>query len=198
MKHKRPLLGLLLALLIALPAGSYQASTDTGWRPNQESLAPYVPTPQDVVERMLELAGVTSQDVVYDLGCGDGRIVITAAKKYGARGVGVDIDPRRIEEAEANAKKAGVESLTTFRIQDARTVDVSSATVVTLYLLPDSNTILRPIITKQLPAGARIVSHAFDMDAWEPAKMERFKDQNGNIRTLYLWIADGEIKWDDF
>jgi SAM-dependent methyltransferase len=194
MKYKGIVWTLLVAFVVAWPAGGSQTLKEQGWWPNQDSLAPYVPTPQDVVERMLELAGVNSRDFIYDLGCGDGRIVITAAKKFGAFGVGVDIDPERIEEAQANALEAGVESLTTFRVQDARTVDVSSATVVTLYLLPNSNTLLRPIITKQLKPGARIVSHAFDMDDWEPVKMERFKDLKGDIRTLYLWIADGEIR----
>src|SRR4029434_6355086 len=99
------------------------------------SLAPYVPTPQEVVDQMLSLAEVTSKDVVYDLGCGDGRIPITAAQKYGARAIGVDIEPQRITESNANAKAAGVEKLVTFSLQDAMTVDVSDATVVTLYLL---------------------------------------------------------------
>jgi tRNA/tmRNA/rRNA uracil-C5-methylase (TrmA/RlmC/RlmD family) len=157
-------------------------------------LAPFVPTPQDVVERMLKLAGVTKRDVVYDLGCGDGRIVITAAKEFGARGVGVDIDPRRIEESEANAKKAGVEARVTFKLQDALTTDVSKATVVTLYLLSSSNLTLRPLLTKQLRPGARIVSHAFDMGDWEPAKIERFTDEMGITRTLYLWKADGLVR----
>jgi SAM-dependent methyltransferase len=196
MRHKRLAFWLLTALLAASLAGASQSLKNQGWWPNQDSLAPYVPTPQDVVERMLELAEVTSRDFLYDLGCGDGRIVITAAKKYGARGVGIDIDPQRVKEAQANAREAGVESLTTFRIQDARTVDVSSATVVTLYLLPNSNTLLRPLITKQLKPGARIVSHAFDMDEWEPVEMQRFKDLKGDIRTLYLWIADGKVRPD--
>lgn len=157
-----------------------------------QSLAPYVPTPQDVVERMLAMAGVTSQDVVYDLGCGDGRLVITAATKYGAHGVGVDIDPERIAESQANARKAGVEELVTFRVQDAMTVDVTPATVVTLYLLSSSNLKLRPLLTKQLKPGARIVSHAFSMGDWEPEKVDTFQDANGSTRTLYLWRADGK------
>ncbi len=160
----------------------------------QESLAPYVPTPQEIVDRMLALAEVTSQDVVYDLGCGDGRIVITAAKKYGAHGVGVDIDPERIRESQANAKMAGVEKLVSFKLQDATTVDVSPATVVTLYLLSSSNLKLRPRLTKQLRPGARIVSHAFSMGDWEPAKTETFQDSNGYSRTLYLWKADGKVR----
>jgi SAM-dependent methyltransferase len=162
--------------------------------PEQESLAPYVPTPQDVVERMLELAQVTSKDMVYDLGCGDGRIVVTAAKKYGAHGVGVDIDPQRIRESQENAKRAGVENLVKFLQQDAMTVDVSPATVVTLYLLPDSNRRLRANLTKELKPGARIVSHAFDMDDWDPLKTEQFTDAGGMTRTLYLWKADGKVR----
>lgn len=160
----------------------------------QPSLAPYVPTPQDVVERMLELAKVGKDDVVYDLGSGDGRLVITAAKKYGAKGVGVDIDPERISEAKANAEKAGVQSMVEFRQQDALTVDVSPATVVTLYLLSSSNMKLRPILTKQLKAGSRIVSHQFSMGDWQPAKNETFTDSNGATRTLYLWTTDGTVR----
>jgi SAM-dependent methyltransferase len=151
------------------------------------SLAPYVPTPQDVVERMLELAKVGSDDVVYDLGCGDGRLVITAAKKYGARGVGIDIDPERIAESRANARKAGVESLVEFRQQDALQADVTPATVVTLYLLSQSNLKLRPILTAQLRPGSRIVSHQFGMGDWRPDKVETFADSLGATRTLYLW-----------
>ena len=158
------------------------------------SLAPYVPTPQDVVDRMLALAGVTADDVVYDLGCGDGRIVITAARKFGARGVGVDIDPDRIKESEANAKAAGVESRVSFRMQDAMTVDVSPATVVTLYLLSSSNAKLRPMLTKQLKPGARIVSHAFSMGDWTPEKTDVFTDAGGTQRTLYRWVTDGTVR----
>ena len=119
----------------------------------RQSLAPYVPTPHDVVDRMLALAEVTRNDVVYDLGCGDGRIPIAAAAKYGARGVGIDIDPRRIEESRANAKAAGVEQLVEFRLEDVMTADVSRATVVTLYLLSSSNAKLRPMLQSQLESG---------------------------------------------
>ena len=143
---------------------------------------------------MLELAHVGKDDVVYDLGSGDGRLVITAAKKYGAKGVGVDIDPERISEAKANAEKAGVQSLVEFRQQDALTVDVSPATVVTLYLLSSSNMKLRPILTKQLKPGSRIVSHQFSMGDWQPAKNETFTDSNGATRTLYLWTTDGTVR----
>lgn len=159
-----------------------------------QSLAPFVPTPQDVVERMLELAAVTRDDVVYDLGCGDGRLVITAARKYGARGVGIDIDPERIAESQANAKAAGVEHFVTFQLQDALTADVTPATVVTLYLLSSSNLKLRPLLTRQLRPGARIVSHAFSMGDWQPDKVETFTDANGSTRTIYLWKADGKVR----
>jgi len=162
--------------------------------PSPNSLAPYVPTPQDVVDRMLSLANVTASDVVYDLGCGDGRIVVTAASKFGARGVGVDFDPDRIKESEANAKAAGVEHLVTFKLQDAMTVDVSPATVVTLYLLSSSNTKLRPILTRQLKPGSRIVSHAFSMGDWTPEKTDLFTDSGGTQRTLYRWITDGTVR----
>jgi len=158
------------------------------------SLAPYVPTPADVVERMLTLAKVGPSDVVYDLGCGDGRIVITAAQKFGARGVGVDIDANLINQAEANARAAGIERRVKFLIQDAMTVDVSDATVVTLYLLSASNVKLRPILTRQLRRGSRVVSHSFAMGDWEPEVVDTFRDLNGTSRTLYLWTADGKAR----
>jgi SAM-dependent methyltransferase len=158
------------------------------------SLAPYVPTPADVVDRMLTLAKVGPRDVVYDLGCGDGRIVIAAAQNFGARGVGIDIDANLINQAEANAKAAGVDRRVEFLIQDAMTVDVSDATVVTLYLLSASNVKLRPILTRQLRRGARIVSHSFAMGDWEPDVVDTFRDSNGTSRTLYLWTADGKTR----
>lgn len=158
------------------------------------NLAPYVPTPSDVVERMLTLAKVGPRDVVFDLGCGDGRIVITAAQKFGARGIGVDIDANLINQAEANAKAAGVDRRVKFLIQDAMTVDVSDATVVTLYLLSASNVKLRPILTRQLRSGARIVSHSFAMGDWEPEVVDTFRDATGTSRTLYLWTTDGKVK----
>jgi SAM-dependent methyltransferase len=186
--------GFLFATSPAVLAGAAEAAAAARATAVQPSLAPYVPTPQDVVERMLELANVGKDDVVYDLGSGDGRLVITAAKKYGAKGVGIDIDPERISEAKANAEKAGVQSLVEFRQQDALTVDVSPATVVTLYLLSSSNMKLRPILTKQLKAGSRIVSHQFSMGDWQPAKNETFTDSNGATRTLYLWTTDGTVR----
>jgi ribosomal protein L11 methylase PrmA len=137
---------------------------------------------------------VTKADVVYDLGCGDGRIPITAAKRYGARGVGVDIDPQRIAESVANAKAAGVSHLVTFTLQDAMKTDVSPATVVTLYLLSSSNLKLRPILTRQLKPGARIVAHNYSMGDWEPDKVDTFTDTSSTRRTLYLWKADGKVR----
>ncbi len=158
------------------------------------SLAPFVPTPLDVVERMLTLAKVGPGDVVYDLGCGDGRIVIAAAQKFGARGVGVDIDANLINQAEANARAAGVEPRVRFLLQDALTVDVTDATVVTLYLLSASTVQLRPILTKQLRKGARIVSHSFAIGDWEPEVVDTFRDAAGVSRTLYLWNFDGKFR----
>lgn len=165
---------LLLGLLLGLAAP-------------QVPRAPYVPTPPDVVDRMLAVASVTSRDVVYDLGCGDGRIVIAAAQKFRVRGVGVDIDPVRIAEAQRNAARAQVQHLVTFRLQDALETDVSEATVVTLYLLSAQNVVLRPILMRQLRPGARIVSHNFAMGDWEPDDVEVFTSADGQSRTLYLW-----------
>lgn len=185
------MLGLAAVLVAAYPGALVESPRLAA---QENNLAPFVPTPQDVVDRMLELAGVTANDVVYDLGCGDGRIVITAARRFGARGVGVDIDPRRIAESNANAAQAGVQHLVRFVEQDAMTVDVSEATVVTLYLLSSSNVKLRPLLTSQLPVGARIVSHAFSMGDWPADEVDRFEDVRGNTRTLYLWRHDGTAR----
>jgi len=160
----------------------------------QAGRAPFVATPPDVVDRMLALAGVSANDVVYDLGCGDGRIVIAAARAYGARGVGVDIDPARIDEAQENARRAGVEHLVTFRVQDALDTDVSEATVVALYLVSALNVQLRPRLTAQLRPGARIVSHNFPMGDWDPDRVDVFRSADGQTRTLYLWRADGSVR----
>ena len=183
----------LLAVIALVLAGQGLAPRSLAAQ-DPASLAPFVPTPQDVVDRMLELAGVSENDVVYDLGCGDGRIVITAAERYGARGVGIDIDPQRVAESRANAERAGVTHLVEFIQQDALQVDVSDATVVTLYLLSSSNRKLRPLLTSQLEPGARIVSHAFNMGSWDADEVERFTDTRGNTRTLYLWKHDGTVR----
>ena len=156
--------------------------------PAQQNLAPFHATPEDVVDRMLSLARVTRDDVVMDLGCGDGRIPIRAAQKFGARGIGVDIDPRLIDRARANARKADVEHLVEFRVEDALETDVATATVVTLYLLPSSNIKLRPILRGKLKPGARIVSHAFSMGPdWLADEVDTFVSANGDQVTLYLW-----------
>ena len=143
----------------------------------------YVPTPPEVVEAMLRLAKVTKSDVVYDLGSGDGRIVITAAQKYGARGIGFDIDPVRIGEANANLAQAGVGDRVKFVQADLFEQDLSEATVITLYLLPSLNMKLRPTLWKLKP-GTRIVSHSFDMGDWQPEATE-----NINGRTVYFWTV---------
>jgi tRNA G37 N-methylase Trm5 len=149
---------------------------------------PYVPTPEKVVEEMLRLANVGKNDVVYDLGCGDGRIVITAAQKHGARGVGVDIDPERIKESNENAAKAGVTDRVKFMQQDLFETNFFEATVVTLYLLPDVNLRLRPKLLAELKPGTRIVSHAFDMGDWKPEKVVKLTvDQRE--RTIYYWVV---------
>jgi len=179
-----------LAVVAAVATLATLGATPTGERPTSgapQKLAPYAPTPQDVVEKMLEIANVTSSDVVYDLGSGDGRLVITAAKKHGARGVGVEIDPALVAESRANAKKAGVESLVEFREQDALKADVSPATVVTLYLLNEGNLKLRPTLQTTLRPGARVVSHQFGMGSWQPTRTETFTDSLGANRTIYLW-----------
>ena len=144
---------------------------------------PYVPTPQEVVERMLQIAKVGKNDVLYDLGCGDGRIVVTAAKAHGARGTGIDIDPERIGEARRNAEQAGVADQVSFKVADLFETDVSPASVVTLYLLPNINTRLRPRLWKQLKVGSRVVSHAFDMGPeWPPDKTDSVDG-----RSIYYW-----------
>jgi SAM-dependent methyltransferase len=157
-----------------------------------QSLAPYIATPEDVVERMLAFAEVGKSDVVYDLGSGDGRIPIAAAKKHGARGVGIETDPKLVELSRANARAAGVESLVEFRLEDALKADVSDATVVTLFLLPSSNARLRPLLLKQLKPGARIISHAFGMGPdWPADKTDQFVSARGDDVVLYLWKIAG-------
>ena len=187
-------LGIGLSLFASLTLLSVAHPGAQAKRPDAPQLAPYVPTPQEVVDRMLILAGVQKNDFVVDLGCGDGRIPVTAARKYGARGLGVDIDPVRIAEANANAKAAGVTHLVEFKLQDAMKTDVSTATVVTTYLLSASNLKLRPILTGQLKPGSRIITHNFSMGDWAPEKYETFKDDNGRSRTIYLYRADGKVR----
>ena len=143
---------------------------------------PYVTSPPQIVDAMLELAKVGNNDVVYDLGCGDGRIVISAAKKYGARGVGIDINADRIEEARANAHAAGVDGQVMFETQDLFDSDIRNATVVAMYLLPEVNLRLRPRLLSQLRPGTRVVTHSFAMGDWKPDK-EIVIDGD----PVYLW-----------
>lgn len=175
------------------PQTPTQASpgTDAAQAPLEAERGPdvvYVPTPMPVVEEMLRLANVQADDVVYDLGSGDGRIVVTAAKQYGTQGVGIDIDPQRIQEANANAEAAGVTDRVEFRQEDLFQTDFSEATVVTLYLLPELNQRLRPKLLSELQPGTRIVSHAFDMGEWEPEQVVEVAGQ-----TVYYWVVPEEV-----
>jgi len=151
---------------------------------------PYVPTPPEVVEAMLKLGNVHKGDILYDLGCGDGRIVVTAVKDFGvATGTGVDINPVRIKEAEDNARQAGVSDRAHFIEKNLFEADFHDATVVTLYLLPDVNLRLRPKLLKELKVGTRIVSHQFDMGDWAPDKQEEL-----GWRTIYMWTVTEKAK----
>jgi precorrin-6B methylase 2 len=147
----------------------------------------YEPSPQSVVVEMLKLAGVHKGDVVYDLGCGDGRIVITAAKSFGARGVGIDIDPERIRESQENARGAGVTKSVLFRNEDLFEANISEATVVTLFLWRSVNLKLRPKLWRELKPGTRVVSHHWDMDDWKPEKQI---EVDGH--PIYLWIIPAD------
>ncbi|MDZ8065284.1 MAG: methyltransferase domain-containing protein [Nostoc sp. DedQUE08] len=185
-----------------LEAGTQQPSTLTGQTETETPAAttpttqvqerpgdvPYVPTPQPVVDAMLQVAKVGKNDVLYDLGSGDGRIVNTAAQKFGTRGIGIDIDPDRIKEANANAQKAGVSDRVKFVQQDLFNTDLSQATVVTLYLLPEINAKLRPKLLKELKPGTRIVSHAFDMGDWKPQQT-----LNVEGKTVYYWVVPEQV-----
>jgi tRNA G37 N-methylase Trm5 len=170
----KTLLVFAAALVLAAPAAARAQQPDVI----------YVPTPYEVVDEMLRLANVRKGDVLYDLGSGDGRIPVTAAKKFGVRAVGIDIDPQRIKEATENAKKHGVAKLVTFKQEDLFKTDFKDATVVTLYLLPDLNVKLRPRLLSELKPGTRIVSHQFDMGTWQPEKKVEL-----NGRVVYLWTV---------
>jgi predicted RNA methylase len=172
----------MLALLVVAVIGTTPALAQQAGTLRQPDVI-YVPTPQEVVDAMLKLANVTSKDVLYDLGSGDGRIPITAAKTYGARAIGIDIDPQRIKEANENLKTAGVGDKVKFMNADLFETNLSEATVVTLYLLPSLNIKLMPKLQKELKPGTRIVSHSFDMGADWPA--EKTEEVNG--RRIYYW-----------
>lgn len=180
-------LAFVLAVFVALaPRAGAQPAEAPGTQRKAPDV-PYVPTPPSVVNAMLDLAKVKKGDLVYDLGCGDGRIVIEAAKR-GARGVGIDIDPDRIAEARRNAAEAGVSDRVQFRQQDLFDVDLRDADVVTLYLLQAVNMRLRPKLLEELRPGARVVSHAFDMGDWEPQDVAHVDGS-----TAYLWIIPKQV-----
>ncbi len=180
-----------LAAIVAAFALSLMAITNTGADYPEE--IPFVPTPTDVVDKMLELAEVKKSDVVYDLGSGDGRIVIRAAKKYGVRAVGIEMDRLLLDKARKDAKAAGVSHLVEFRAEDAMKVDLTKATVVTLYMLPWFNEAMKPSFKKYLKPGARIVAHDFGIAGWEPDKTVKLPDPEQKLgglihyHTLYLW-----------
>lgn len=170
--------------LLVMLAGFSSAFAQENGRPQRKPDVWYVPTQHELVKRMLDLAEVRPGDVVYDLGCGDGRIVIAAARDRHVRGVGVDIDPRRIRDARVNAERAGVQDMVTFRVADLFETDIREATVVMLYLLPEVNRKLKPKLFAELRPGARVVSHDFDMGPdWPPDKTEDY-----GVDRLFLWV----------
>jgi SAM-dependent methyltransferase len=162
---------------------------DRDW--DSPHIAPFVTTPYEVVSRMLELAEIKQGDVLYDLGSGDGRIVVAAAKKFGIRAVGFEIDPGLVKDSRQLIKQAGLEELVEIREQDIRNVDFSPASVVTMYLYPAANLRLRPVLMRELKPGSRVISHDFGMGSWQPDRVERLQDIAGLSRTIYRWrIAD--------
>ena len=189
MRFRKSLLCSLIAAVLSVTVVSAQEA-----QPRRQPDVPYVPTTEPAVEAMLKLAGVRKTDVVYDLGCGDGRIVIAAAKNIGARAVGIDINPVRISEAKENAKKAGVEKLVRFEENDLFQADIHEASVVTLFLLPDVNLRLRPKLIQDLKPGTRIVSNTFDMGEWKAEKEVTVGEADdgqysGLSKRLYLWTV---------
>ncbi len=172
--------------LLGLLAGCNRHE-DTGGGFKNGFVAPYVTTPAKVVEAMLDLAEVAKDDVLYDLGCGDGRIVIAAAKKHGCRAVGVELDPERVKEANENLRREKLEHLVTIVHEDIFKVDLSPASVVTLYLFEEANLKLRPILRRTLKPGARVVSHHFNMGDWPPLKRTFVKDESDVAHKLFLW-----------
>lgn len=185
MPRNRAIVALVLALFTGL------AVVSTGAQPlkplEKEPEVPYVPTHERIVAEMLKVAKVGKNDILYDLGSGDGRIVITAAKKFGTRGVGVDIDPVRVKEARENAAKAGVTDRVKFLQQDLFETDIREATVVTLYLLPEVNLRLRPKLLSDLKPGTRVVSHNYDMGDWTPLKTLQVRVPEDH--TIYYWVV---------
>ena len=177
----------LVAAILSAAVGTAQEN-----QPRHPPDVPFVPTTDEAVQAMLKLAGVKKTDVVYDLGCGDGRIVIAAARDFGALAVGIDIDPQRIAEAKENAKRAGIEKLVRFEENDLFEADIHEATVVTLFLLSSVNLKLRPKLLNDLKPGTRIVSNTFDMGDWNPEKEVTVGDpeQGPSLsHRLFLWTV---------
>jgi SAM-dependent methyltransferase len=158
---------------------------DSDW--DSPHIAPFVTTPHEVVSRMLELAEIKQGDVLYDLGSGDGRIVVAAAKKFGIRAVGFEIDPVLVKDSRQIIKQACLERLVEIREQDIRTVDFTPASVVTMYLYPAANLRLRPVLMRELKPGSRVISHDFGMGSWQPDRVDRLQDTAGLSRTIYRW-----------
>lgn len=180
---RRAVLPIVCFVATLAMSGGARAGTETP----APSLGRFDPSPIEIAERMLQLASVTRDDVVYDLGSGDGRIVILAARRYGARGVGVEINPQLVWFSRQEATRQQVEHLVTFFHADALTANVSAATVVTLFLTPQANLLLRPKLQRELRPGARVVSHEHHMGDWAPERVDRVRAKSGIIHTLYLW-----------
>jgi len=181
---KETALGLLVSALVLLPGNGAAQKVIPD--------VPYVPTPEDVVREMLEMARVGEEDVVYDLGCGDGRIVIMAARDFGAYGIGIDIDPERIRESEINAGEAGVSDRVRFLEGDMFEADISHATVVTLYLLTNMNMKLRPKLLRELKPGTRVVSHNYGMRDWKPDDYAEFPGRR-DTHKVYCWTVPANV-----
>jgi cyclopropane fatty-acyl-phospholipid synthase-like methyltransferase len=179
---RQPAVWLRLAVMLLIMSGC--GSPIAVWTDGE---VPFVSSTPEVIDRMLEMARVKPGDLVYDLGSGDGAIIIRAARKYGVRGVGIEIDPGLVEKARNHAFREKVEHLVEFRVQDALTVDVSPATVVTLYMLPEFNAKLRPILDRQLKPGSRVVSHDYPIEGWVPDKVERVKGDFLHDHTILLF-----------
>ncbi|MBN2264371.1 MAG: class I SAM-dependent methyltransferase [Candidatus Aminicenantes bacterium] len=184
----------LAGLLAASPA----PAQDLEWQSYKGYDVPFVPTPYEVVEEMLRLVDIKPGDVLYDLGCGDGRIVITAAKTYGIKAVGIDIDPVRIKESNENAAAAGLAGKVRFIQQDLFEADFKDASVITMYLLTSVNMRLRPKLLEDLRPGTRLVSHSFGMGEWRPDKTSAVKTPYGDERDVYFWVIPANVtgRWD--
>ncbi len=189
---------LVLTGFLAVPPPA--AVQDLTWQSFKGYDVPYVPTPTEVVDEMLRLAGVKAGDVLYDLGCGDGRIVIAAAKRYGVKAVGIDIDPLRIRESNDNAAAAGLTGKVRFIQQDLFETDFRDATVITMYLLTSVNLRLRPKLLADLKPGTRLVSHSFEMGEWRPDKTSLVATSFGDERDVHFWIVPANVtgrwEWD--